>query len=108
LSIYRSSLRLLLGSPGQISIAHAAFGAVGAYTAGYLITAHDWTFFPAFFIGIAAAGVVGFLTSLPALYLKQSYLILLTLALSTALLAVIAAIPALGGSYCMQRLAHSE
>jgi branched-chain amino acid transport system permease protein len=98
-AIFAMSLNLLLGYAGQISIAHAAFGAVGAYMAGFLVTQHGWTFFPAFGAGLAAAFAVGALTSLPALYLDPRYLILLTLALSTAILAVVGAIPELGGSY---------
>ena len=35
------SLNLLLGYAGQVSVAHAAFGAVGGYTLGYLVTAHN-------------------------------------------------------------------
>lgn len=103
-AIYAVSLNLLLGYAGQISIAHAAFGAVGAYTAGFLVTLHGWSFFPALAVGIGAAGLVGLLTSLPALYLDVRYLILLTLALSTALLAVIGAIPELGGSYGLREV----
>jgi hypothetical protein len=98
-AIFAMSLNVLLGYAGQISIAHAAFGAVGAYMAGYFITQHGWSFFPAFGVGVAGAFAVGALTSLPALYLDPRYLILLTLALSTAVLAVIGAIPELGGSY---------
>ena len=33
------SLNLLLGYAGQVSVAHAAFGAIGGYTMGYLV--HD-------------------------------------------------------------------
>jgi branched-chain amino acid transport system permease protein len=97
-AIYAMSLNLLLGYAGQVSVAHAAFGAVGAYGAGYLVTVHGWAFGPAFLVGIGAALLVGLLTSLPALYLDARFLILLTLALSTAILAVVGAIPALGGS----------
>jgi branched-chain amino acid transport system permease protein len=107
-AIYAVSLNLLLGYAGQISIAHAAFGAVGAYTAGYLAVIHGWSFFPAFLLGVLAALVVGVLMSLPALYLDVRYLILLTLALSTAILAVIGAIPELGGSYGLRDVPNLE
>jgi branched-chain amino acid transport system permease protein len=107
-AIYAISLNLLLGFAGQISIAHAAFGAVGAYSTGYLVVIQDWSFFPAFFVGIGAAFLVGLLTSLPALYLDVRYLILLTLALSTAILAVVGAIPALGGSYGLRDVPNLE
>jgi branched-chain amino acid transport system permease protein len=97
-SVYAMSLNVLLGYAGQLSVAHAAFGAVGGYLAAYLGLNHDWTFLAALIAGGAAAGLVGVLTSLPALYLDVRFLILLTLALSTAILAVVGAIPALGGA----------
>lgn len=96
-SVYALSLNLLLGYAGQLSVAHAAFGAVGGYLAAYLATTHGWGLLPGLLVGALAAGVVGLLASVPALYLDIRFLILLTLALSTAILAVIGAIPALGG-----------
>ncbi|MEN3279349.1 MAG: branched-chain amino acid transport system ATP-binding protein livM [Solirubrobacteraceae bacterium] len=96
-SVYALSLNLLLGYAGQLSVAHAAFGAVGGYLAAYLATTHGWGLLPGLLVGALAAGVVGLLASVPALYLDIRFLILLTLALSTAILAVVGAIPALGG-----------
>ena len=97
-SIYAISLNVLLGYTGQLSVAHAAFGAVGGYIAAYLGLDHGWSFIPCLLIGAGGAGVAGMLASLPASYLDVRYMILLTLALSTAILAVVGAIPALGGA----------
>jgi branched-chain amino acid transport system permease protein len=96
-AIYAMSLNLLLGYAGQLSVAHAAFAAVGGYTAAYLAVLQGWTFLPSLVVGVVAASLIGALIALPALYLDVRYLILLTLAFSTAITAVIAAIPALGG-----------
>jgi len=96
-AIYAMSLNLLLGYAGQLSVAHAAFGAVGGYTAAYLAVLQGWAFLPSLVVGIAAAALIGALIALPALYLDVRYLILLTLAFSTAITAVIQAIPELGG-----------
>jgi branched-chain amino acid transport system permease protein len=97
-AIYAVSLNVLLGYSGQLSVAHAAFGAVGGYIAAYLGLNHGWAFIPCLLIGGAGAGVAGMLASLPASYLDVRYMILLTLALSTAILAIVGAIPALGGA----------
>jgi ABC-type branched-subunit amino acid transport system permease subunit len=97
-AIYAVSLNVLLGYAGQLSVAHAAFGAVGGYMAAYLGVNHAWSFLPGLLVGGAAAGVVGVLASLPAMYLDVRFVILLTLALSTAIIAVVGAIPALGGA----------
>jgi branched-chain amino acid transport system permease protein len=96
-AIYAMSLNLLLGYAGQLSVAHAAFAAVGGYTAAYLAVLQGWTFMPSLVVGVIVAFIIGALIALPALYLDVRYLILLTLAFSTAITAVIAAIPALGG-----------
>jgi branched-chain amino acid transport system permease protein len=98
-AIYAVSLNLLLGYTGQFSVAHAAFGGIGGYTAGYLTSLQGWGWVPALVLGIIVAGIVGALTALPALYFDVRYLILLTLTLSTATIAVISAIPVLGGAY---------
>jgi len=97
-AIYAISLNVLLGFTGQLSVAHAAFGAVGGYIAAYLGLDHGWAFIPCLLIGGAGAGVAGVLASLPASYLDVRFMILLTLALSTAIIAVVGAIPALGGA----------
>ena len=97
-SIYAISLNVLLGFTGQLSVAHAAFGAVGGYIAAYLGLDHGWAFIPCLLVGAGGAGVAGMLASLPASYLDVRYMILLTLALSTAIIAVVGAIPALGGA----------
>ena len=40
--IFALSLNLLLGFAGQVSVAHAAFGAIGGYTVGYLTLNKHW------------------------------------------------------------------
>ena len=54
-SIYAISLNVLLGYTGQLSVAHAAFGAVGGYIAAYLGLDHGWSFIPCLLIGGAGA-----------------------------------------------------
>ena len=45
--IFTLSLNLLLGYAGQVSAAHAAFGAVGGFLTGYLMQARHWNIVPA-------------------------------------------------------------
>lgn len=77
-------LNLLTGFSGQLSLGHAAFYAVGAYTAAILIE----SFGVPYFLTIPAAAVVcfvfGFAFGLPALRLEGIYLALATFALSVA------------------------
>jgi len=93
------SLNLLLGYAGQVSVAHAAFGAVGGYAMGYVVTAQGWSFVPAVLLGAVLAGIAGVLVSLAAMKLSVEYLILLTLAVSSVIIGVFTTFPQLGGSY---------
>jgi branched-chain amino acid transport system permease protein len=98
-SIFAVSLNVLMGIGGQVSAAHAAFGAVGGYAAGYLSQKHGLPFGACLVIGMAFAAVVGFLVSLPALGLAGEYLILLTLTVQTIALVIISSVGALGGEF---------
>jgi branched-chain amino acid transport system permease protein len=93
------SLNLLLGYAGQVSVAHAAFGAIGGYTMGYLVTTRGWSFLTAVVLGAFLAFGTGVLVSLPAMKLSVEYLILLTLAVSFVVLGVFQTFPELGGTY---------
>jgi branched-chain amino acid transport system permease protein len=78
-------LNLLTGFSGQLSLGHAAFYAMGAYTAAILIG----TFGVPYFLTLPAAALVcflfGFAFGLPALRLEGVYLALATFALSVAM-----------------------
>jgi branched-chain amino acid transport system permease protein len=93
------SLNLLLGYAGQVSVAHAAFGAIGGYTMAYTTLNHGWNFLEGTLLGMFLAFVIGTLVALPALKLSVEYLILLTLAVSSVILGLLVASPDLGGTY---------
>lgn len=93
------SLNLLLGFAGQVSVAHAAFAAVGGYSVGYLALTHHWNLFFGLVVGTLVAGLFGVAVALPALRLSVEYLILLTLAVSSVLLGLFQTFPQLGGTY---------
>ena len=100
------SLNLLLGYAGQVSVAHAAFGAIGGYAMGFLVTVHGWSFVPSILLGALLAFVAGVLVSLPAMRLSVEYLILLTLAVSSVILGVFTTFPVLGGTYGIIAITH--
>jgi branched-chain amino acid transport system permease protein len=73
-------LNILTGYCNQISIGHAGFMAVGAYTSG-ILTAHlGWSFWAALPFAALMAGLVGILFGLPSLKIKGFYLIMATIA----------------------------
>lgn len=83
ISIYVLSaigLNILVGYAGQISLAHAAFMAVGAYTSGIVNAKLGVPFILSIFIGGLVAGGLGISFGFPALRIKGYYLILSTMA----------------------------
>ncbi|GAC1589482.1 MAG: hypothetical protein NVS3B21_06170 [Acidimicrobiales bacterium] len=97
--IFAVSLNLLLGYAGQVSVAHAAFGAIGGYSVGYLVLNQGWNFVPATIAGMAVAFVIGILLALPAMRLSVEFLILLTLGVSSVILGAFTTFKELGGTY---------
>jgi branched-chain amino acid transport system permease protein len=93
------SLNLLLGYAGQVSVAHAAFGAIGGYAMAYTTLTYGWNFLLGTLVGMALAFVIGTLVALPALKLSVEYLILLTLAVSSVIIGLLIAFPDFGGTY---------
>jgi branched-chain amino acid transport system permease protein len=98
-SIFATSLNLLMGHGGQVSAAHAGFGAVGGYGAAYLAQKHGLSFVPSVIIGVGLAFAAGLLLSLPAMKLSGEYLILLTLTAQTVALVVISSVEGLGSEF---------
>ncbi len=78
-SIVGFGLMLLVGYTGQISLGHAAFLAVGAYTEA-LMQAAGVPFVVSITCAALFAGVVGIIVGLPALRLKGIYLAIATIA----------------------------
>lgn len=77
-------LNLLIGVAGQISLGHAAFMAIGAYTSA-LLTLKAGLPFPAGMAGAAVvSAAVGLLMGLPALRLHGPYLALATISFGAA------------------------
>ena len=73
------SLHILTGLTGQISVGHAAFMGVGAYTSANLVNA-GFPFLAAVLCAALMAGVICLIFGLPALRVKGYYLALATLA----------------------------
>lgn len=77
-------LNLLTGYTGQISLGHAGFVAIGAYTAGLLMARAGVPFSLAFPLSGITAAFFGFLLGLPVLRLTGPYLTIATLGFGIA------------------------
>jgi branched-chain amino acid transport system permease protein len=72
------ALLILTGFTGQASLGHAAFLAIGAYTAAYLQKYN--VPFPVYFLAAGAlAGLIGAMVGFPALRLSGIYLVIATI-----------------------------
>lgn len=81
------SLNLTVGILGELSLGHAGFMCVGAFTGAFfskcmqdIITIDILRFILAILIGAVCAGAIGFLIGMPVLRLKGDYLAIVTLA----------------------------
>jgi len=93
-----TGLALLFGHAGQVSLGHAAFVGIGAYTAGYATTHLNWPWPVAFVLAGAVSAVGGLVLALPSLKLKGHYLAMATLGFGElATLAFKEAAPITGG-----------
>lgn len=79
------SLNLVLGFAGQLSIGHAAFYAVGAYTTAILTVTFKMPFIVAFIASAVIAGIFGLLLGIPTLRLNGDYLAITTIGFSEIL-----------------------
>ena len=69
-------LNLIAGYAGQLSLAHAAFFGIGAYTTALLTLNQHWSFWLAAPIGAVGAGLVAVAIGLPTLRLKGPYFVI--------------------------------
>ncbi len=77
--IISMGLSLLMGYAGQISLGHAAFYGIGAYSSGILTTKYAFHPAGAFLIGILLSAFIAFLVGKPTLRLKGHYMAVATL-----------------------------
>lgn len=91
------SLDLLVGFAGQISVGHAAFFAIGAYTSGILTARHDVSPFMALICGLITSGLVAWAIGGAVLRLKGYYLAMATLGLNAVIVKLITGFSSITG-----------
>ena len=90
-------LNLLMGYCGQISVGHAAFVLIGAYTSAVLVGKFDFPFILALPCSGILAALAGVFFGLPSLRIKGFYLALATLAAQFIILYIIRHLSSLTG-----------
>ena len=98
IAIAVTGLNLITGYTGQLSLGHAAFFAIGAFTSAMLVTGRVWTPFVddniwtpgwTFVASAVVCFLVGMVVGIPALRLQGSYLALVTRVFTVAVRAVL-------------------
>ncbi|HET6794675.1 MAG TPA: branched-chain amino acid ABC transporter ATP-binding protein/permease [Acidimicrobiales bacterium] len=92
-------LNLLMGYAGQISLGHAAFQGVGAFTSGIVAGRHAMPFLVGLLVSAAVGGLLALIIGLPALRLRGLYLALVTLGFGLAMLSMVFRLRAVTGGY---------
>jgi branched-chain amino acid transport system permease protein len=90
-------LNILVGYTGQISVGHAAFMSVGAYTAANLAVRLDLPFWITLPAGGLMAALIGAIVGIPSLRIKGLYLAIATLAGQLIIEWIINHTPAISG-----------
>jgi branched-chain amino acid transport system permease protein len=78
-TILALSLNLLLGYTGQLSLGHAGFFGIGAYTSALLTLSWDWPFWLGLPSAALTAGLAGLGIGRIALKLRGAYFVLVTI-----------------------------
>jgi branched-chain amino acid transport system permease protein len=89
MTIYATSLNLLIGYSGMISLGHAAFFGIGAYSTGILLQETQMPFLGAFLLSILFAGIGAIVIGYFCVKLGTLYFAMLTLAFGELIYVVI-------------------
>jgi branched-chain amino acid transport system permease protein len=92
------SLNIITGKAGQISLGHAAFFGIGAYTAGMLYTRAGFPFWLDVPMAAVAAGLIGAILGIPCLRVRDDFLAITTMGINFVVEAVFLYIPFFGGA----------
>jgi len=101
-AIVAIGLNILVGFTGQISMGHAGFFAIGAFTTVIFVLKVGLPFYLALPLGGFISSLFGFLLGLPALRLKGPYLAIATLGFGMAITTTIKHLEFFGGRMGLQ------
>lgn len=90
------SLNLIVGFCGQISLGHAAFLGIGAYTSA-MLTKSGVPFFAAMIAGMLLSGIIGIFVGYASLRVRDDFLAITTMGVVFLFLGIVRKQDALGG-----------
>lgn len=96
-SIVALGLNVITGYAGQFNLGVGVYMGTGAYTSAMLTTSAGWTFWEALPCAIGASALMGFLTGLPALRVREDSLAVLTIGFVFVFQSLLIYLPYFGG-----------
>ncbi len=97
-AIVAYGLNIIVGYAGQISLGHAAFFGIGAYSAAILATKAGLSFWAALPLVILITGTVGLILGSPSLRVKADFLAITTIGINFIVEAIFLYVPFFGGA----------
>ncbi len=97
-AILAHSLNIITGHAGQISLGHAAFFGIGAYTSALFYTQAGVSFWVAVPLAALVAGLVGIFLGIPCLRVRDDFLAITTMGIGFVVEAIFLYIPFFGGA----------
>ncbi|MFN3308392.1 MAG: branched-chain amino acid ABC transporter permease [Anaerolineales bacterium] len=92
------SLNILTGFAGQVSLGHAAFLGIGAYTSAILTARYEYPFWLAFLAAIIITGIIGTFLGLPSLRVRHDFLVLATMGINFVVVSIFKYVDFFGGA----------
>jgi len=97
-AILAHSLNIITGHAGQISLGHAAFFGIGAYTSAMLYTGAGLPFWISVPLAALVAGIVGAILGIPCLRVRDDFLAITTMGINFVVEAIFLYAPFFGGA----------
>ena len=97
-AILAHSLNIITGHAGQISLGHAAFFGIGAYSSAMFYTAAGFPFWISVPLAALVAGMIGALLGIPCLRVRDDFLAITTMGINFVVEAFFLYLPFFGGA----------
>jgi branched-chain amino acid transport system permease protein len=92
------SLNILTGYAGQVSLGHAAFFGIGAYSSAVLTVQYGYSFWLGLAGAILLTGLAGTILGLPSLRVRHDFLVLATMGINFVVVAIFKYVDFFGGA----------
>lgn len=97
-AILAHSLNIITGHAGQISLGHAAFFGIGAYSSAMFYTTAGFPFWISVPLAALVAGMIGALLGIPCLRVRDDFLAITTMGINFVVEAFFLYLPFFGGA----------